>query len=350
MSLETKTHVVVLMGGMSSEHEVSMATGRKIAESLDPKLFAVTPVVITRNGHWAFPDAKPVGIFDAVPELKRREVDCVFIALHGPFGEDGRIQGMLDLLGLPYTCSGCAASALAMDKLRSKAVVHDAGIRTPADLAVERLEWQACPEAVVARAAAEIGFPCVVKSPCQGSSIGMAIAQDEQAFRECLPQVFRYGDELMVEAFISGTEVTCAVLDVSAESPPRALPLTEIRPWSASFFDYEAKYTPGAAEEITPAKISAERTAEVQEMSVRVHRLIGCGIWSRSDFIIDADGPAWLEVNTVPGMTPTSLYPQAAAAVGISYGALLTLFVEAAMAETRGKRDGNHVHQDARAG
>ena len=343
-SEQTKKHVVVLMGGMSSEHEVSMATGRKIVESLNPQVFAVTPVVITRSGHWAFPNARPVGIFDAVPELQRRDIDCVFIALHGPFGEDGRIQGMLDLLGLPYTCSGCAASALAMDKLRSKAVVRDAGIRTPADLAVDRLEWEAAPEPVLARVAAEIGFPCVVKSPCQGSSIGMAIPQDEQAFRDCLPQVFRYGDELMVEAFISGTEVTCAVLDVAPAATPRALPVTEIRPLTARFFDYEAKYTPGATEEITPAEISPELTAEVQEASVRAHRLIGCAVWSRSDFVIDAEGPAWLEVNTIPGMTPTSLYPQAAAAVCISYGELLSLFVDAGIANSIRSRDGNHVH------
>jgi len=323
------------MGGMSSEHEVSMASGRKVVECLDQDAFAVTPVVITRDGRWAFPETQPVGIVDALPELRRREVDCVFVALHGPFGEDGRLQGLLDLLGIPYTCSSCAASALAMDKLRSKAVVRDAGLRTPVDFAFSRADWEADPASVQARVATVVGYPCVVKSPCQGSSVGMAIPTDERAFGDCLPDVFQYGDDVMVEAFLSGTEVTCAVLDVTPGEAPRALPVTEIRPLTASFFDYEAKYTPGATDEITPAEISPELTAQVQDMAVRAHRLIGCGIWSRSDFMIDEEGPAWIEVNTVPGLTHTSLYPQAAAAAGISYGELLTLFVEGAMAYAR---------------
>ncbi|NIA16331.1 MAG: D-alanine--D-alanine ligase, partial [Nitrospiraceae bacterium] len=180
-----------------------------------------------------------------------------------------------------------------------------------------------------------VGYPCVVKSPCQGSSVGMAIPQDAQALRDSLPGIFAYGDEVMVEAFVRGTEVTCAVLDLDPNAAAIALPVTEIRPISSTFFDYEAKYTPGASEEITPAEISEEMTRRVQEVAVRVHNVVGCGIWSRSDFIIDDDGPVWIEVNTVPGMTPTSLYPQAAAAAGIAYDELLTRFIDAAIASKK---------------
>lgn len=326
-----KDHVAVLMGGMSTEHEVSLASGAKISESLDRSRFAVTPVTITRDGLWLFPDSRSLDIFVAPRELRRLNVDCAFIALHGSFGEDGRLQGMLDLLGIPYTSSGCIASGLAMDKVRAKAVARDAGLLVARHLTMSQEAWLAEPDAALERIQSEIGFPCVIKSPCQGSSVGMAIPKTAEELRRSAPEVYRYGDRLMAEAYVSGVEVTCAVLDVSAEQRPRALPVTEIRPRTAGFFDYEAKYTPGATEEITPARLSDALTRRVQEAAILAHEAMGCAIWSRSDFIIDETGPVWIEVNTVPGMTPTSLYPQAAAAAGIGYSELLTLFVEAAL-------------------
>ena len=326
--------VVVLMGGMSSEHEVSVASGTNVAQSLERDRYDVTPVLITKEGIWRFPDGPPMDICDAAPELKRRHVECAFIALHGAFGEDGRIQGMLDLLGIPYTSSGCAASGLAIDKLRSKAIVAAAGIPVAPFSAVTLREWEADADGITAQAAARFGFPCVVKSPCQGSSVGMAIPHGEADFRKSIPEIFAYGDDLMIEKFVRGTEVTCGVLDVDPAGRPVALPVTEIRPVSSSYFDYHAKYTPGASVEITPAEIPADLASKVQESAVKVHQLIGCSIWSRSDFIIDSEGPIWLEVNTVPGMTGTSLYPQAAEAAGISYEQLVGLFVEAAIAKS----------------
>ena len=340
MANRKKKHVVVLMGGMSSEHEVSIASGTGVAKNLDRDKYAVTPVTIALEGAWQFPNMPRMRICEALAHLERLNVDCVFIALHGPFGEDGRIQGMLDLLGIPYACSGCAASALTIDKLRSKAVVRDAGMRVPKDFGFDLMEWQIDPEAVVVKVEAELGFPCVIKSPCQGSSLGMAIPQTADDFRECVDDIFAFGETAMVEQFIKGVEVTCGVLDVEPCAMPTALPVTEIRPVSSAFFDYEAKYTPGATEEITPAKISEDLTKEVQKISVRAHKLLGCSIWSRHDFIIEDDEPVWLEVNTIPGMTPTSLYPQAAAAAGISYSELVGLFVEAAIAGHRRAKKG----------
>ena len=159
----------------------------------------------------------------------------------------------------------------------------------------------------------------------------MAIPKDEAHFKKGLLDVFMYGDLVMFEKFVKGTEVTCAVLDVEEGKAPRALPVIEICPVDSEFFDYHAKYTPGACNEIVPARISPEATKKVQAVAERVHHVIGCNGFSRSDMILDGDEPVWIEINTIPGMTETSLFPQAAAAAGISFAQMLTLFVEEAL-------------------
>jgi len=328
-----KKHIAVLMGGVSMEHEISMATGVKIADTLDGGKYRVTPVKISKDGRWTFSDGPMLSVFDAVAELRLREVDCVFIALHGPSGEDGRLQGMLDILNIPYTSSGCAASALAMDKLRCKSVVAGGGIRVAGHVIVTYEEWAEDPEGVLDTVDDRIGYPCVVKPVCQGSSVGMTIPKMRQALKEGLPQALALDGMALVEEFIEGREVTCGVLDVDPAGQPKALPVTEIRPLSSSFFDYHAKYTPGASEEITPADLPDEVTSEIQSVAEWAHELVGCRIWSRHDMIVSPEeGPVWIEVNTIPGMTPTSLYPQAAAAAGIPFAQLMDLFVEAALA------------------
>jgi len=328
----TKKHVVVLMGGMSTEHEVSIASGTKAAESLDREKYRTTPVVIGKDGLWSFAGERPIDVFDAIPELKKRGVDCALIALHGAFGEDGKLQGMLDLLHIPYTSSGCAASALAMDKVRCKALVRDAGIRVARETVFCARDWERNTDSVVAEIGSAIGYPCAVKAPCQGSSVGMAIPRNEDELRNVVPGILEIEPRCMAEQYVSGVEVTCAVLDIDPSRTPVALPVTEIRPQTSSFFDYEAKYTPGASIEITPAEIPADIAEAIQRGAERIHALVGCGIWSRNDFIIGPEGPVWLEINTVPGLTPTSLFPQAAAATGISYSTLMGMFIEAAMA------------------
>ncbi|MBX7256975.1 MAG: D-alanine--D-alanine ligase [Candidatus Hydrogenedentes bacterium] len=329
----SKTHVAVLMGGVSSEHEVSLKSGAMVAGSLDRARYDVTPVVITRDGTWKFPGEHQRDVFQALPLLLTQKVDCVFIALHGPYGEDGRVQGLLDYLKIPYTGSGCAASALAMDKIHSKAVVRQAGVTVAKDFVLNRAEWDANADTVLARVESEIGFPCLIKSPCQGSSLGMAIPRNAEDFRKSLLNVLVYDDRVLVEKFVKGPEITCSVLDVEPGKPPRALPLTEICPVDSTFFDYHAKYTPGACKEITPARISPEATKRAQEMAVCVHNVIGCSGLSRSDMILDGDQPMWIEVNTLPGMTETSLFPQAAAATGIPFAELTSLLVENALAK-----------------
>ena len=323
-----KKRVGVLMGGVSSEHDVSINSGTLIAENLDKKKYTAIPITIDLDGSWLFSKDTSLNIFEAITQLGELKLDCIFLALHGPFGEDGRIQGMLDLLEIPYTGSGCRASAIAIDKIQSKAIVRELNIKVPRHLFVDRRTWETDPEMVTELVDRELGFSCVVKSPCEGSSLGMSIPPTSAEFREAVDEVLNYCDEFMVEEYILGVEVTCGVLDVEPGVTPRALPVTAICPVTSSYFDYEAKYTPGATEEITPAELPEDLTRKVKEVAVRVHRAIGCETWSRSDMIIKGNEPVWFEINTTPGMTEMSLYPQAAEADGISYPELLGLFVE----------------------
>lgn len=327
--MQEKKRVAVLMGGMSAEHDVSLVSGSKVVESLSREKYELTPITIRRSGEWQFPGGVEMGFGDAVGELGRRGIDCVFIALHGPNGEDGRIQGVLDLLGIPYTCSGCAASAIAMDKLRCKTIVKAAGVCVADHVVVTARAWERDSEGVAAEISSRLGYPCVVKPASLGSSVGMSIPGDGDALRTAIPGALHHDATVLVEQFVAGREITCGVLDVDGE--PRALPITEIRPLTAAFFDYHAKYTPGASQEITPAELGEDVAAQVRRMAVAAHVAVGCSIWSRSDMIVGSDGPVWIEVNTVPGMTPTSLYPQAAAAAGIAFPALMELFVETAL-------------------
>ncbi|NLV41067.1 MAG: D-alanine--D-alanine ligase [Candidatus Hydrogenedentes bacterium] len=327
----THFRVAVLMGGESLEHEVSLRSGAGAAAALRRMGHEVLPVTIGKDGGWSFGESAPVPLPQAVSRLAEERPDCVFVALHGGAGEDGRMQGLLELLGLPYTTSGSAASGLCMDKIRAKTVVEAAGIRVAPQAVVTLAEWRACPEAVTARIRDEIGVPCVIKAPNQGSSCGMAICRAGDTLADDIERVLAVEGRLMAEAFVPGTELTCAVLDVEPGARPRALPITEIRPKTSAYFDYEAKYTPGASEEITPAPIPEPLAETVRAAAVGAHEALGCRLWSRSDFILGPDGPVWLEVNTVPGLTETSLFPQAAAAAGISYDRLMDLFVRAAV-------------------
>lgn len=331
--MRPKKHVVVLMGGMSAEYDISMKSGNQVIAHLDPDVYKITPVEITRAGEWIFPgdEKEYLEISAAIPKLRALHPDCVFIALHGPFGEDGRMQGLLDLVGIPYTGSGCSASGLAIDKIRSKALMQHAGILVPGEVVFTNAEWDRDSSAVVAAITEALGFPCVVKNPVQGSSLGMAIPQTEDELRSSLEEIFGFGYRVMAEKYIEGTEVTCSVLDLDEDRGAYALPVTEIRPIKAKFFDYAAKYTPHATDEITPANIEDDMRDRVQAIGVHAHELAGCRGFSRSDMIISDDEVYWLEINTIPGLTETSLFPQAADAAGISFRELVGKLVDAAL-------------------
>jgi D-alanine-D-alanine ligase len=321
----------VIMGGCSLEHEVSLRSGQGVSQALTATGYKVVPITILKDGHWQIDSEAPLPVFDALGRMRALALDCIFIALHGPNGEDGRIQGLFDVLGYPYTGSGCAASALSMDKPRAKDVVSAAGIPTAPKFCITQTDWHSDQTLAINHVLDVMGYPVVIKAPCQGSSCGMAIPHSTHDFIRDMNEILPLEGVVMVEAFVHGLEVTCSVLDTIRSQSVRALPVTEIRPKQSAYFDYYSKYTPGATREITPANIGESLTCRVQELAVAAHRALGCRSWSRSDFILSENGPVWLEVNTLPGLTETSLFPQAAAAAGISYNELIVLLTEDAI-------------------
>jgi len=265
------------------------------------------------------PDLKAVrrGRKDQGPSLLGHRVlevcalaDLVFVGLHGESGEDGRIQAALDLLGVPYTGSGHLSSAMAMDKIVTKRMMDSAGIRTP--------KWQLLTYGIedVERLAAELEMPCVIKTPDGGSSLGVYLPETREELKEALTDVLHYGSEVIVEQRIRGRDLFVGVLG------DRFLPAVEVIP-KAAYFDYASKYQTGGAQEICPAPVTPDQQEEAGEAALKLHRLLGLSVYSRADFILDGEGRSWcLEINSLPGLTPASLVPKEAAAVGMSYADL----------------------------
>jgi D-alanine-D-alanine ligase len=339
--------VAVLMGGRSAEREVSLATGRQVLNGLDPEKYTVI-ALDTASGQALLPDAEAarlatltasgsgetVSTLTALPNVAVAErPDVVFIALHGPGGEDGTVQGFLSTLDIPYTGSGVLASALAMDKVRCKALLSTENVILPADVVYEksdRARLRRAPEDVERM----LGYPVVVKPSRQGSSFGTTIVDAPEKLSAALDLVFRYDNVAIVEEKVEGTEITVAVL---GNERPVALPIIEIVP-PDTFFDYASKYSSEegiAAQEIIPARISDADGEEAREIALRCHRLLGCRGMSRTDMFVTENGVVTLEVNTIPGMTPTSLLPKAAAAAGISFPELLDRLIALALEKPR---------------
>ena len=306
--------VAVLMGGRSAEREVSLSTGRQILDALDR----------TRYIAWEL-DVDDLPQLAAADESERPDV--VFIALHGPGGEDGTVQGFLDVLGIRYTGSGVLASALAMDKVRTKAILSTENVYMPADVVFYRGD-----EARLRRAVREVtdklGYPVIVKPSRQGSTYGCTVVEAEDKLADALALAFRYDDTVLVEQRVEGTEITVAVL---GNDDLVTLPIVEIVPPNG-FFDYQSKYSQeGGAEEIVPARIDTAAANEAREIALLCHRLLGCRGMSRTDMFVTDDGVVTLETNTIPGMTATSLLPKAALAAGIPFPALLDRLVALAL-------------------
>jgi D-alanine-D-alanine ligase len=247
-------------------------------------------------------------------------VDVIFLALHGGAGEGGTLQALLDLVGLPYTGSGPLASAMAMDKDVAKRLFRDAGVPTP--------DWLMAP-APLEEVASRLGFPVVVKPSKQGSSVGLTVVRRPEEYEAAVALAFRYDDEVMIERFIPGREVTVPVLGSAA------LPVGEIIP-QKEIFDYECKYQPGMAEEIFPADLTDAQARAVQDLALRAHRALKLSNYSRIDFRLDAEGRFWcLEANTLPGMTANSLYPRGARAAGIAFPEVCEQICRLALEEHR---------------
>ena len=336
--------IVVLAGGLSDERNVSLSSGCKVCAALRERghqaalidmylgtdqpseaLFsAPIPEELTKIGRQA-PDLAAVraartdggenrfgpGVLEAC-----RLADVVFLGLHGTCGEDGRVQAALDLLGIPYTGAGYLGSAIAMDKDLTKRLAAPLGVATP--------KWELVRYTAeeIPALTARLEVPCVVKPVASGSSIGVSVVHDRDALSAALTQCLDYGRVCVVEQYIAGREIQVGILE------DRALPSIEIVP-KEGFYDYENKYQPGAAEEFCPAPIPEEWEARLGKAALTVFHALGLSVYSRADFIVTEDGTPWfLEINTLPGMTPTSLLPQEAAAAGIGYGELCERIIE----------------------
>jgi D-alanine-D-alanine ligase len=301
------THVAVLMGGWSAEREISLRSGKACGDALEAQGYRITRVDVAR---------------DVAEVLARLKPDAAFNVLHGRPGEDGTIQGILEILRIPYTHSGVLASALAMDKPAAKIVMAAAGVPVPEGVVVSRAE---------AAKAHVIKPPYVVKPPAEGSSVGVFIVHADHTHppQELSRPDWPYGEQVLVERYVAGLELTCAVMG------EEALGVIEIEP-TTRFYDYESKYAPGGSRHILPARISPNIYQRARNLALTAHRALGCRGVSRADFRFDSrsDGDLiCLEVNTQPGMTEMSLVPELAAHAGLSFGELVKWIVEDASLE-----------------
>ncbi len=339
--------VAVLAGGCSPEHPISLNSGRQVVAHLDHQRYRAWPVLLDQSGYWWVPD-RPVnadqaaGAFVAKGQrlrpgaamdylLEQVQVQMVMPILHGPMGEDGTIQGMLELYGLPYTGSGCAASAVCMDKLRTRETLRYHSIAMPEAYMSPNALDQANPEHEARAIASTVGFPCFLKVDDSGSSLGVQRASNTEDVQRFLQECRGMGRRFLAEGQVAGEEITVAVLG-NAGGPLQALTPVGIYPQQDDYFTNAAKYDPSVCEETAPPRgMSSVQIEEVQEIALRCHQILQCDGFSRTDMIISPLGPLVLEVNTIPGLTQASLLPKAAQADGLSLTALLDRFVQMAL-------------------
>jgi D-alanine-D-alanine ligase len=301
------------MGGRSSEHAVSLDSARSVIEALDPDRYDVVAIEIPREGPWLLDDAEAAGL------------DVVFPVLHGPFGEDGVVQGLLELADVAYVGAGVTASALAMDKDLFKAVLRDKGIPVARSVTLRTGDEAASP----------FGFPCVVKPARLGSSVGISVVADDEDFPAAVELAFEHDEKILVEEFLDGVEVECGVLGNA--DPVASLP-GEIVPLASDWYDYEAKYAEGGMELIVPPRVGAESAARVQELAVAAFVASDCEGMARVDCFVRPDGEVVVnELNTIPGFTATSVYAKLFEASGIPYPELLDRLIALAL-ERRDRR------------
>ena len=312
-----KITVALLSGGVSSEREVSQKSGDQVNDALDKAKYNVVR-------------------YDPKTDLLRLVsdspgIDVALIILHGQFGEDGTVQGLLDLLNIPYQGSGVLGSAIAMNKIASKQLYEQSGLPVPPYLVIRKgdpVNPETCSRM--------LGMPLVIKPVSGGSSIGVSIVRSEESFKEALKTAFAHDNAVLIEAFIKGVEITGAVI---GNDKLEALPIVEIIPdKNYEFFDYTAKYTAGATKEICPARIDESLEVKAREFAKTAHKALFCRGYSRTDMILSGKDIYILETNTIPGMTATSLLPIAAQTAGISFGELLDRLIELSMDGCRKKK------------
>lgn len=343
--MNTFTTICIVFGGPAREHEISVKSGINVMHAALEKGYHVLPVLWTRERTWKYPEKEyshpeevnalvssietymPKTPGDLLRFLEQRGVRCVFPMLHGPWGEDGRIQGFFQTAGFCVVGQDVLGAAISMDKLVSKVLLQAAGLPTAPWVELTQPDVQAA----LVRVRETIGFPCVLKAPSEGSSFGVAILQEESQFAQHYPAIFEMEKRVLAETFVPGKELTCGVLR-DANGTLFALPPTEIVPRVSDYFDFKAKYQKGGSEEITPARITPAQTRMLQEMAIRAHEALHLRQLSRIDFILQEPN-RWivLEANALPGFTHQSLFPQAAQVAGISFPDLVDCLLQDAL-------------------
>ncbi|MFA6284999.1 MAG: D-alanine--D-alanine ligase family protein [Parcubacteria group bacterium] len=354
--MNKKINLAVVFGGRSGEHEVSLSSARGVMKNLDKDKYNIIPIAITKGGNWLIGEKgeeyirinsdkigkegaislddsqKLVTIKDseksisnyAEGELKEK-IDLVFPILHGPFGEDGRLQGMLDMLGVPYVFSGVLAHAIGMNKPKAKIIAGKSGVPVPKDIVLKKAEKYNFDELIE-----KLSLPMMVKPSELGSSVGISLAKTKEDLEKGIQDAFSHGDEVILEQYIKGREFTVTVM---GNVEPKVLAITEIIPLISEFYDYKAKYEDGGSKHVCPAEISKEDEEKLKRYAASTFKSIGCNDLSRIDFLWSEKENEYYftDINTIPGMTPTSLAPEAAKLAGMDFTQFLDKLIEGAM-------------------
>ncbi|MGB0100671.1 MAG: D-alanine--D-alanine ligase family protein [Nocardioides sp.] len=367
-----RPRVAVVFGGRSSEHAISCVTAGSVLAAIDRERYDVVPIGIATDGRWVLeaddparlrieapdrlpevdgdratialsPEARGAELVVTEPSQPPRtlgDVDVVFPVLHGPWGEDGTIQGMFEMAGVRYVGAGVLASAVSMDKAYMKVVLAGAGLPVLPSFAVTAREWERAPQSSRDRAA-ELGYPLFVKPARGGSSIGISKAHDASELDEAIEEALRYDPKVLIEAYAADArEVECGVLQALDGTPETSVPAELRIGGDHEFYDFAAKYLPGEHTEVDiPADLAPEVAAEIRSLAVRAFEAVGCEGLARVDFFVLADGRVVVnEINTMPGFTPTSMYPQIWAASGVDYPALVDRLIQLALQRDTGLR------------
>jgi len=295
----------VLCGGISSEREISLRTGEAIYKALLKKGYNAVKIDVDRN---------------IAEVLKKEKIDFAFIALHGKYGEDGTIQGLLEIMDIPYTGSGVLTSSLAIDKIMTKKILTTEEIPTPGFITINSSDFKNV-EAISETILQKLNLPLVLKAPREGSTLGIEFVFKREELLRAIEKVLQFDRQILVEEFIEGVEITASVL---GNDDPIVLPLIEIVS-KTGFYDFEAKYTPGLSDHIIPPRINEQLIQKISNLALKTYKVLGCQGFARVDFMVDRqkEEAYVLEVNTIPGMTATSLFPDAARAYGIGFEELV---------------------------
>jgi D-alanine-D-alanine ligase len=347
-----KIKIGLIFGGKSGEHEVSIKSAKEVMDNLDSKKYVVVPIAITKSGDWFIGDKghsymrrnlskahraggvgierssiaeKGAGLAKISGGADDLELDLIFPMGHGTYIEDGKLQGMLEMLGLPYLFSGTLASALAMNKQKTKLVAKHAGLKIAKEAIIMKDKKYDLKKIIQ-----KLGLPIVVKPVEAGSSVGTSICKKKSELDKAINEAFKFGHEILLEQFVKGREFTVAVM---GSQKPQALPVIEIIPKTSTFFSYEAKYKSGGSDEICPADIPDNIRKKLQNYAIKIFKALGCDDLARADFIwSEEDGQLYfLEINTIPGMTAASLAPKAAKAAGMTFGQFLDKLIALAI-------------------